>query len=214
MDDLMQWGVFGLRDAIRSFDPARGVKFETYCVPRIRGSMLDGLKALQWAPRDVRSRLQHYNELQDQLQMEMGCKPDEQSLSARMGISREEYAALMRDTVACSVSSLHASCSESDGEKEMRQMDVLQDAREMQAADEVQHRDLRELFMKELTKNERLVMMLYYYDELTMREIGDVMGISGTRVSQMHSEIIARLRERLAKRITHCGGRPQVTMDI
>lgn len=214
MDDLMQWGVFGLRDAIASFDPARGVKFETYCAPRVRGAMLDGLKSLHWAPRDVRSRLQKFNQALDQVSMELGPDAHPEAVAQRMGVSNEEYAAVLRDTLACNVASLHAPRPDARGMRAVEHVELLADPREESAENRVQLELVKELFLKELTRNERLVMILYYYEDMTMREVGETLGISGTRVSQMHTEIIERLRDRLSRRALDARGRRQPSLDL
>ena len=201
VDDLMQYGVFGLRDSIASFDPIRGVKFETYCALRIRGAMLDGLKSQNWVPRDVRQKLQQFNEADAQLATEFGGRPDDAAMMNRLGITQDDHAKLLRNSQACNISSLNTLCNDSS-EREVQRIDLLRDHRECSPMDVAQRVDVRELFMKELSHNERHILTMYYYDEMTMREIGDVLGISGTRVSQIHSEVILRLRERLTRRLT------------
>lgn len=212
-DDLYQYGVFGLRDAIASFDPERGVKFETYCMQRIRGAMLDGLKSLQWLPRDVKQRLNRYNETRATVEAEDGPAGAASETARRLAISEDDCAKCDHDNHVNAWLSLSQTVKTGRDNKEVRHMEMLADTRELSTVDEVQRRDVRELFLRELTRSERLVMMLYYYEQLTMREIGDAMGISGTRVSQMHSEIIRRLRERLGQRVLDAG-RGNITLDF
>jgi len=214
LDDLVQYGAFGLKDSIKSFDPARGVKFETYCSTRIRGAMLDGLKSQQWLSRDQRQKITRFSEAHQSLVMETGLPPDDEEIAGRIGVCPTTIRKLERETIGANPLSLFTPCRESSDGQESDHAETLVDHREETAVDQLQREDVKAVFLRELTRNERLILMLYYYEEMTMREIGETLGISGTRVSQMHTEIIERLRERLGRRMIERDGRLQISLDI
>lgn len=196
-DDLASAGVFGLVDAIEAFDPDRGVKFETYCAPRIRGAILDELRTMDWVPRLVRSRAHQLQRATQTLEAELGRHPSMEELSQRMKLPKDAFDKLIRDANAVSMLSLSRAYSDSDSNKELREIDILEDREFIDPADEMLRRDLKEFMNKGLTRAERLVMVLYYYEEMTMKEIGASLDLSESRVSQMHSSIMLRLRKRL-----------------
>ncbi|MCL2640312.1 MAG: FliA/WhiG family RNA polymerase sigma factor, partial [Phycisphaerales bacterium] len=196
----MQAGIFGLKDAIEAFDLDRGVKFETYCAPRIRGAILDELRSMDWVPRLVRSRAHKLDQVSRQLEMELGRTPSEDEISKRLGLPTAEYDKLMKDATAVTQVSLSRKWFETDGSKDVREIDVLEDRRTTDPTDEVQRRDLKSLITRGLTRAERLILILYYYEEMTMKEIGLTLDLSESRVSQMHSSIIMRLKAQMANK--------------
>ncbi|MCH7814508.1 MAG: FliA/WhiG family RNA polymerase sigma factor [Planctomycetes bacterium] len=193
-DDLMSAGIFGLMDAIEAFDLDRGVKFETYCSPRIRGAILDELRAMDWVPRLVRSRASKLDVATRRLESQLGRSPTLEELADGMQLPRAEFDKLIRDANAVSVVSLSRKCFDSDSSREVREIDVLQDARGRDPVNDVHRRDLKELITRGLSRAERLILILYYYEEMTMKEIGATLDLSESRVSQMHSSILARLK--------------------
>lgn len=200
LDDLIQAGIFGIKDAIESFDLDRGVKFETYCAPRIRGAILDELRSMDWVPRLVRYRSHKLDLTVKQLEMELGRTPSEDEISKRLGLPTGEYDKLMKDATAVTQVSLSRKWFETDGSKDVREIDVLEDRRTNDPTDEIQRRDLKGLITKGLTRAERLILILYYYEEMTMKEIGATLDLSESRVSQMHSSIIMRLKAQMANK--------------
>jgi len=200
LDDLISAGVFGLMDAIDAFDLGRGVKFETYCVPRIRGAMLDELRTMDWVPRLVRSKASKLNEAVKTLEARFGRPPSETELSEHMQISVEELERLMIEASAVNLISLNKKWYETDSYKDVREIDILEDKRAEDPTGRLQNRDLMRLVTRGLNRNERLIVILYYYEEMTMKEIGATLNLSESRVSQMHSSIVARLQQQLAKR--------------
>lgn len=198
VDDLMSAGIFGLVDSIDAFDPDRGVKFETFCAQRIRGAILDELRSLDWVPRLVRHRAQRLQETMRALEVELGRAPSADEVSARMGLSRDEYDKIVRDAGAVSLVSLSQTISAADGTREMSEMDVVPDEDGADPLIEAQKADLRELINNGLSRAERLIIVLYYFEQMTMKEIGATLDLSESRVSQMHSAIIARLRDQSA----------------
>lgn len=200
MNDLMSAGVFGLMDAIEAFDLERGVKFETYCVPRIRGAMLDELRTMDWVPRLVRSKASKLEAARKEAEAEAGGPPSDAAVAAKLGLPLEEYEKLKNDANAVGVVSLNKKWYETDSYKDVREIDILEDAKGEDPTNSIQKLDVMKLVTKGLNRNERLIIILYYYEELTMKEIGTTLGLSESRVSQMHSSIVNRLKEQLGMR--------------
>jgi len=200
LDDLVSAGVFGLMDAIDAFDLSRGVKFETYCVPRIRGAMLDELRTMDWVPRLVRSKASKLNEAARNLEARFGRQPNENELAEEMAISVAELEKMMLDANAVNLISLNKKWYETDSYKDVREIDILEDKKGEDPTKRIQKNDLMRLVTKGLNRNERLIIILYYYEEFTMKEIGVTLNLSESRVSQMHSSIVQRLQSQLARR--------------
>lgn len=200
LEDLISAGVFGLIDAIEAFDLDRGVKFETYCVPRIRGAMLDELRTMDWVPRLVRSKASKLNEAVQTLEAKLGRQPSEAELAEHLGITEEELEKLMSEANTVNLISLNKKWYETDSYKDVREIDILEDKKGENPTKRLEQADLMRLITKGLSRNERLIIILYYYEELTMKEIGATLDLSESRVSQMHSAIVQRLQEQLAKR--------------
>ncbi len=199
-DDLVSAGIFGLIDAIEAFDLARGVKFETYCAQRIRGAILDELRSMDWVPRLVRSRAQKLDRVSRELQTVLARSPSEQEIAERLKLPKPEYEKLLRDATAVQQISLSRRYHEFDSNKELSELDVIEDKRGRNPVQEIHRRDLKELVTRGLTRAERLILILYYYEEMTMKEIGTVLDLSESRVSQMHSAVLSRLKEQLTIR--------------
>jgi len=200
IEDLVQAGFYGLRDAVNAFDLDRGVKFETYCAPRIRGAILDELRTMDWVPRLVRSRTAKVDGARNALEMKLGRKPTQQEIAEHLGVDGEEYKKIHRDGSPVGVVSLSRNWNRSDGNRELREIDVIQDRRQVNPLNETQRRDLKDLITKGLSRAERLIVVLYYYEEMTMKEIGATLDLSESRVSQMHSSILARLKAQMQHR--------------
>lgn len=200
LDDLISAGVFGLMDAIDSFDLTRGVKFETYCVPRIRGAMLDELRTMDWVPRLVRSKASKLQEATKQLETTLGRHPTDQELATHMGLSLPDLERMMLEASAVNLISLNKKWYETDSYKDVREIDILEDKKGEDPTRRIQKADLMRLVTKGLNRNERLIIILYYYEELTMKEIGATLDLSESRVSQMHSSIVQRLQSQLGRR--------------
>jgi RNA polymerase sigma factor for flagellar operon FliA len=200
LDDLISAGVFGLMDAIEAFDLERGVKFETYCVPRIRGAMLDELRTMDWVPRLVRSKASRLEELRKELEAQLGRPPRPEEMAAKLGMSLEEYDRMAGDATAVSLVSLNKKWYETDSYKDVREIDILEDKKAEDPTHRLQNRDLMRLVTRGLNRNERLIIILYYYEDMTMKEIGATLHLSESRVSQMHSSIVSRLQQQLTQR--------------
>jgi len=199
-DDLISAGIFGLMDAINAFDLERGVKFETYCAPRIRGAILDELRSMDWVPRLVRSRASKLERVSRELESTLGRTPTEMEISRRLNLPSGEFEKLLRDATAVTQVSLSRKYSETDSNKEVLEIDVIEDKRGRDPVTEIQKKDLKDLITRGLTRAERLILILYYYEEMTMKEIGATLDLSESRVSQMHSSILKRLKDQLDAR--------------
>ncbi len=202
IEDLMSAGLFGLMDAIDAFDLSRKVKFETYCAPRIRGAILDELRSMDWVPRLVRQRTGKVEQIRQKLEMESGVTATEEDIAERLEPSRpEEFDKLSKDGKAVNTRSLTQRCFPSDGGRDVREIDVIKDETQSNPLTEMQRRDLKELITKGLSRAERLIVILYYYEGMTMKEIGATLDLSESRVSQMHSSILARLKAQMQHRM-------------
>ncbi len=200
VEDLMSAGLFGLMDAIDAFDLERGVKFETYCTQRIRGAIFDELRAMDWVPRLVRSRTAKVERARKALEMELGRQPTDREITNQLRVSGSEYQKLSKDSKPVNVVSLNRKWFETDSNKDVREIDVIRDTRQENPLAEIQRKDLKLLITKGLSRAERLIVILYYYEEMTMKEIGMTLDLSESRVSQMHSSIVARLRAQMHHR--------------
>ncbi len=200
LDDLVSAGIFGLMDAIDAFDLGRGVKFETYCVPRIRGAMLDELRNMDWVPRLVRSRARKLMEASKVLSDRLGRQPTHDELAEHMNLSSVELERMMFDANAVNLVSLNKKWFETDGSKDISEIDLVEDQKGEDPTTRIQKTDLMRLVTKGLSRNERLIIILYYYEEMTMKEVGMTLDLSESRVSQMHSSIVERLQQQLGER--------------
>jgi RNA polymerase sigma factor FliA len=200
IQDLMSAGLFGLMDAIDAFDLARGVKFETYCAPRIRGAVLDELRSMDWVPRLVRHRTARVEGAKTKFEMEHGRQPTQEELSKKLKLHGEELDKFTRDSRTVATFSLARKCFQSDGNKDVREIDVIKDESQRNPFADIQRKDVKDLIAKGLSRAERLIVLLYYFEEMTMKEIGATLDLSESRVSQMHSSILARLKAQMQHR--------------
>ncbi|MHC4991491.1 MAG: FliA/WhiG family RNA polymerase sigma factor [Planctomycetota bacterium] len=200
VEDLMSAGLFGLMDAIEAFDLDRGVKFETYYAQRVRGAIFDELRAMDWVPRLVRSRTAKVERARKALEMELGRKATDTEICDRLQVDNSEYQKLSKDSKPVGVVSLDRKWFETDSSKDIREIDVIRDSKQENPLSELQRKDLKILLTKGLSRAERLIVILYYYEEMTMKEIGMTLDLSESRVSQMHSSILARLKAQMQHR--------------
>ena len=200
MDDLISAGIFGLMDALDQFKFDVNVKFETFCARRIQGAMLDELRSMDWVPRLVRSRSHKLDSAQKALEVELGRQPSREELAAKLEVDMEEFEKIQKDSQATGVVSLNRKWYETDSSKDVREIDVLEDRKTANPLREIQRKDLKALMSKGLSRAEQLIVTLYYFEEMTMKEIGLTLDLSESRVSQMHSSIIARMRAGLAEK--------------
>ena len=199
LDDLVAAGCFGLMEALAGFDPARGIKFETYSPRRIRGAILDHLRSIDWAPRLVRSRAKEVGQIRDALMKRFGREPTDAEIAGEMGLSEREYQRLHKDSNPAHLVSLSSVRYTTDSDRELREADLIRDDNQPSPLSVAERQDLRAFITRTLTRAERLIVLLYYCEDMTMREIGEALDLSESRVSQMHSSIMARLRARLSQ---------------
>ena len=197
VDDLYSAGLFGLIQAIDAYDLERGFKFETYCTQRVRGAIYDELRAMDWVPRLVRSRSSKVDRARKSIEMETGIKATNNQIIEYLEIDTNEFEKVERDSRPVMMTSLNRKAYDSDSSKDVQEIDVIQDQRQENPIMELQHRDLQLLLTKGLSRAERLIVVLYYYEEMTMKEIGMTLDLSESRVSQMHSSILARLKAQM-----------------
>ena len=197
IEDLVSAGVVGLMDAFSKFDPAKKVQFRSYAQFRIRGAILDSLRTLDWSPRELRRKGRAVEEAIRTLTARIGSAPGEAEVAAEMGLGLEEYQQLLGDLKGLEIGTLHMERNEDSGEEELAYIPgrpeedplfrCLRGELEDRLADAITH----------LPDRERLVMTLYYYEEMTMREIGMALGVVESRVSQVHASAVAHLRSAL-----------------
>lgn len=201
-DDLISQAVVGLIEAIDRYDPSRGVKFNTYAYYRIRGSVMDMLRELDWMPRSLRSKSNDIVNVIARLEGELGRAPTDEEVASALGMSPEQFDDLVQEVGGQSQLSLDDTVDgdSSDGDGSVPVGDLIADEITISPAqyieDEDQRRVLAEAIMG-LPKNEQLVISLYYTDGLTLKEIGSVLGVTESRVCQLHSKAILRLRSTL-----------------
>lgn len=195
-EDLFSSGLDGLWQAMQAFDVSRGLRFSTYAIRRIHGAILDDLRAMDWVPRLVRSRANKLAAATDDLAAKLGRKPTETELAAELQASPAELQEMVSAARIISVMSLERKWYDTDSHKEVREIDVLEDRRAESPAEHSYRLDFLRVALKSLSRDERILIILYYYEGVTMREIGRQIGRSESRVSQMHSELMTRLRDR------------------
>jgi RNA polymerase sigma factor for flagellar operon FliA len=202
VDDLSTAGVLGLMDAIEQFDPGRKVKFETFSAIRIRGAMMDELRGLDWVPRLVRQRAKMLTEASGSLRAALGRQPSEEEVATHMNVPLAEYKRIAADSQPANVFSIYGKRPSNNNQDMDDPEDVanLHDSKSSNPIQQAQHKTLQEVLVKGFTRSERLIVVLYYYEQLTMKEIGATLDLSESRVSQMHTSIVNRLKVTLSDR--------------
>ena len=199
--DLVSYGLLGLIGAIERYDPERDIKFETYAMARIKGAIIDELRALDWVPRSVRARAREIERAIGELEAKMGRAPTDEEIAGKVGISVDELEESLTDISRSSIAALDELWSVSGEGDQISLLDTIEDptgARPADALDETETKELLADAISRLPEREKLVVTLYYYEELTLREIGEVLGVTESRVSQLHTKAILRLKSRLA----------------
>ncbi|HLM35577.1 MAG TPA: RNA polymerase sigma factor WhiG [Gaiellaceae bacterium] len=199
--DLVSYGLLGLIDAIERYDPGRDIKFETYAITRIRGAIIDELRALDWVPRSVRARARAIERAIGELEAKLGRAPTDEEIGAKAGLSQEELDESLTDISRSSIGALDELWSTSGEGDQVSLLDTIEDEsgpRPEAALDETEMREALADVISRLPEREKLVITLYYYEELTLREIGEVLGVTESRVSQLHTKAILRLKARLS----------------
>ena len=216
IEDLVSAGVVGLMDAFSKFDPGKKVQFRSYAQFRIRGAILDSLRTLDWSPRELRRKGRAVEEAIRVLTARLGRPPGEPEVAAEMALSLEDYQLLLGDLKGLEIGTLHMERNEDSGEEQLAYVPgnpeedplfrCLRGELEERLSDAITH----------LPDRERLVMTLYYYEEMTMREIGLALGVVESRVSQIHASAVVHLRAALKDLVARGGfesGRRRKTRD-
>jgi RNA polymerase sigma factor for flagellar operon FliA len=200
--DLVSYGLLGLISAIERYDPDRDVKFETYAIARIKGSILDELRALDWVPRSVRSRARQIERAMAELEAKLSRAPTDEELAKKVGITVEELEDSLTDISRSSIAALDELWTISgSGGDQVALIDTIEDTQGPEPQSAFAQTELREMVADAITglpEREKLVITLYYYEDLTLREIGEVLGVTESRVSQLHTKAILRLKARLS----------------
>ncbi|MFN4244638.1 MAG: FliA/WhiG family RNA polymerase sigma factor [Brevinematia bacterium] len=203
-DDLIGWGIDGLIDAIERFDPERGVKFKTYAIIRIRGAIYDKLREMDWIPRSVRQIEKEYQKALSELQYELGEKPSDEMIAERLGVSMEEFeeTSLKVQSSRNYINSLDEMLfPDSSLDSSITLEDVIEAPSDANNPETIAIRNeiiekIKEA-IRELPEKELQVIMLYYHEELTLKEIGAVLNVTESRVSQLHARALELLKEKL-----------------
>jgi RNA polymerase sigma factor for flagellar operon FliA len=194
LDDLVSAGLFGLMDAIRGFDPERGIKFKTYCTTRIRGSILDQLRSQDWVPRLVRLKASRIEKALQRLQGEYGREPTHAELAEDLAMDHGELTAEMASARAKTMFSLSERWDDRDDDSSMEKVEIVEDKTSVDPIGEINRRDLMIYITRSLTHKERFIIEQYYQVGHTMREIGEMLALTESRVCQIHSNVMARLK--------------------
>ncbi|MFQ5843802.1 MAG: FliA/WhiG family RNA polymerase sigma factor [Planctomycetota bacterium] len=198
LDDLISMGTFGLIEAIERFDLARGVLFKTYCVNRIRGAILDELRSQDWVPRLVRHKASLVDKVGGRLHGRHGREATVFEMAEELEVSVHDYQRIAREAKPTAMLSLSDESSEGADEGSNRLVDLVKDDRGENPFACVHLRDIRGLAKRHLNRKEQIVVSLYYFDQLSMKEIAKVLGLTESRICQIHSKVIEKLRKALA----------------
>src|SRR5947208_5547684 len=199
--DLISYGLLGLIGAIERFDPDREIKFETFAVARIKGSIIDELRSLDWVPRSVRAKAREIENAHSKLERELGRTPTDDEVANELGMSNDDFQESLLQISNSSVVALDELWAVSDASgDQVSLLDTMKDPSAVDPARELGVSELKDRLahaISRLPEREKLVVALYYYENLTLREIGEVLGVTESRVSQLHTKAVLRLKARL-----------------
>jgi RNA polymerase sigma factor for flagellar operon FliA len=201
-DDLVSYGVFGLIDAINKFDFNRGIKFKTYAMTRIRGAIFDELRSIDWIPRSIRQKAKQIEQVISELENKLGRTVEDDEIAQELGISNEEFQSLLNKLSGTSMLSLNDIWYLGDDSDELSILETLEAPDTMNPDVMIEKEEIRDYIIdaiKKLPDKEKKVIVLYYYEDLTLKEIGEVLEVTESRVSQLHTKAIMRLRGRLGR---------------
>lgn len=199
-DDLVGFGVFGLLDAIEKFDPDKNVKFKTYAVTRIRGAIFDELRSIDWVPRSVRQKTKELEETIGSLEAQLGRTATDQEIAQALGLTEDEFLKTMMRISGTSILSLNDIWFSGDENDKVSIGDSIEAPSSLNPDIIVEKDEIRRIIVEainELPDKEKKVLVLYYYEDLTLKEIGQVLEVTESRVSQLHTKAILRLRAKL-----------------
>ncbi len=199
--DLISYGLLGLISAIERFDPGRDIRFETFAITRVKGSIIDELRSLDWVPRSVRAKAREIERANAKLEHQLHRAPTDQEMADALGVSMDEFQESLVKISNSSVVALDElwTVSDSSGDT-VSLLDTIQDPDAVDPSRELDLTDMKDRLadaIARLPEREKLVVALYYYENLTLREIGEVLGVTESRVSQLHTKAVLRLKSRL-----------------
>jgi RNA polymerase sigma factor FliA len=201
--DLISYGIFGLIDAIDKFDQARGIKFETYAISRIRGAIIDELRAIDWVPRSVRAKARQVEKAYTALENKLKRPPSDAEIAEEMEITPDELAAIYTQLSTVSLIALDELLSVDGGRGDKTSLvDTLEDTRIQTPMDAFESEEMKHILtdaINRLPEREKVVVTLYYYEGLTLAEIGQVLGVTESRICQMHTKAVLGLKGKIAE---------------
>jgi len=200
-DDLISSGVIGLMDAIEKFDSSKKIRFKTYAEFRIRGAMLDELRSLDWVPRSIRKKITELGKTYEYLEKDLNRPPKDKEVAKALGISIEKFYKLLDKTKSVTFLDIETIRRRISDNNEKDIFDLIADDSEINPFALLNKTEIKEILIKAITalpEKEKILISLYYYEDLTMREIGEIMGYTESRISQMHAKAMLRLRVHLA----------------
>lgn len=198
VEDMIAAGYLGLLDALEAFEPERGIRFSTFCSYRIRGAILDELRALDWVPRAVRQHVRQVDRATNRLSGELSRPPTDDELASEIGADSKEFDKIKKDADTVDVLSIDRQNPNSRDETGSWS-ETIRDRRQRTPLAEALRTELLSVVTDQLSRPERMIIILYYFEGLTMKEIGQTLNLSESRVSQVHASVLMRLRDRMAK---------------
>ncbi len=199
-DDLVSYGSFGLLDAIEKFDPERDIKFKTYAMTRIRGAIFDELRSIDWIPRSIRQKAKQVEETISMLENKMGHTVDDEDIAKEMNLSVDELHTLLTKISGTSMISLNDIWYLGEDSGEISFMETLESSSNLNPDTLIEKEEIKSIIVESiqnLPEKEKKVVVLYYYEDLTLKEIGEVLDVTESRISQLHTKAIMRLRGKL-----------------
>ena len=200
-NDLYQIGIVGLAEAIERFDPNYGIKFETYAIPRIKGSIIDELRKLDWIPRSLRAKLNTYRDKSVELEQKFSGNYTDSEVANGLGMNEKDVKNIKRDMNSANLYSLDKPL---DNNGRQNLYDLIEDNDYERIDEKIEEEEMKRVLLKAIKKlpeKTRLAITLYYYEKLTFKEIGKILNVSESRISQIHSETMAKLRKEINKMI-------------
>ncbi len=199
-DDLVGYGVFGLFDAIEKFDPDKHVKFKTYAVTRIRGAVFDELRSIDWVPRSVRQKTREIEDVINRLESSLGRSASDKEIADEMGLSIPEFQKVMLKISGTSILSLNDIWYTGEDNDKVSIVESIESPQSLNPDTIVEKEEIKRVIVEainDLPEKEKKVLVLYYYEDLTLKEIGQVLEVTESRISQLHTKAIMRLRSKL-----------------
>ena len=197
---LVSYGSFGLLDAIEKFDPEREIKFKTYAMTRIRGAIFDELRSIDWIPRSIRQKAKQVEETISMLENKLGHTVDDDDIAREMNLSVEELRSLLNKISGTSMISLNDIWYLGEDNDEVSFMETLESSASLNPDAMIEKEEVKAVIIEaiqQLPEKEKKVVVLYYYEDLTLKEIGEVLDVTESRISQLHTKAIMRLRGKL-----------------